>query len=46
MEPEVDFPRGGAGALTALEIRHVRHQAKQDVLFSEVVGSRLVPVIY
>jgi len=32
----VDFPRGGAGTLTALEIRDVRHQAKQDVLFDEV----------
>ena len=38
MEPEVDFPRGGAGVLTALEIRDVKHQAKQDVLFKDVRG--------
>ena len=36
MDPEVDFPRGGAGVLTALEVRDVKHQAKQDVLFKEV----------
>ena len=36
MEPEIDFPRGGAGVLTALEIRDVKHQAKQDVLFKDV----------
>ena len=36
MEPEIDFPRGGAGVLTALEIRDVKQQAKQDVLFKDV----------
>ena len=36
MEPEIDFPRGGGGVLTALEIRDVKHKAKEDVLFKEV----------
>ena len=36
MEPEIDFPRGGAGVLTAVEIRDVKDLAKQDVLFKDV----------
>ncbi|KAJ2161365.1 rRNA biogenesis protein rrp5 [Coemansia sp. RSA 552] len=36
-----DFPRGGASALTALELREVSRQAENDVLFSDgVLGDK------
>ena len=30
---EEDFPRGGASALTPLEVRKIKHEAEEDVLF-------------
>ena len=30
---EEDFPRGGASALTPLEVRNIKHEAEKDVLF-------------
>lgn len=35
-DEQEDFPRGGQGALSALEKRLIREKAKQEVLFSEV----------
>ena len=35
-DEQEDFPRGGQGALSALEKRLIREKAEQEVLFSEV----------
>ena len=35
-DEQEDFPRGGRGALSALEKRLIREKAKQEVLFNEV----------
>ncbi|CAH3149742.1 unnamed protein product, partial [Porites evermanni] len=32
---EEDFPRGGASALTPLEVRKIKHEAEEDVLFGK-----------
>jgi hypothetical protein len=33
LEKEADFPRGGASALSPLEVRRIRQEAEKDVLF-------------
>lgn len=37
-----DFPRGGANALTPLEVRKIKETATQDVLF----GVRTLSLLY
>jgi len=33
---EEDFPRGGASALSPLEVRKIKHEAERDVLFGVI----------
>lgn len=35
---EEDFPRGGAHALTPLEIREAKNEAEKDILFGVMVS--------
>jgi len=36
---EVDFPRGGASALSPLEVRRIKHEAEKDVLFGVSINT-------
>ena len=43
---EEDFPRGGASALTPLEVRKIKHEAEEDVLFGVKVIFCYVPLVW
>lgn len=39
---EEDFPRGGASALSPLEVRKIKNEAEKDVLFGVIIDLQSV----
>ena len=39
---EEDFPRGGASALSPLEVRKIKHEAERDILFGVITLNGLL----
>lgn len=39
---EEDFPRGGASALSPLEVRKIKHEAERDILFGVITYNGLL----